>query len=132
MTIDAAVRTYLLTITGLTALIVDRIYPATAEPGLSIYPYVLYSEINSIEGTTNEAEGYDKYYQFTIYSKDYDQCQAIKELIKSAFYHKPNANYTDIYIKTANFNGSHDFSYDALNECYSASIDIIVSYVKLI
>jgi hypothetical protein len=131
MTIDAAIRTYLLTITGLTDLIVDRIYPATAEPGLSVYPYILYSEINSTTGAVNESENYDKYYQFTIYSKTYDQCQIIKELIKTSFYHMPKADYTDVAVMKAVFNGNHDFAYDELNECYSASVDIIVSYVKL-
>jgi len=131
MTIDSAVRTYLLTLTGITTYIVDRIYPATIEPANSVTPYIIYAEINSQEGIINEAESYDKFYQFTIYADTYTLSQSLKESIKSAFYHKPNASYTDVYIKTAAFRGSRDFPYDPISKVYAASVDIKIEYIKL-
>ncbi len=130
MTIDEAVRTYLLTVTTLTNQVGTRIYPATLEPSARVYPYLLYAELNRTYGNINTKKNYVKYYQFTVYSQNFDTTQIIKEALLDAFESKPNVQYTGIGIVKGRMTGCGDFPYDAVLNVYGAHVDIKIDYIK--
>jgi hypothetical protein len=130
MNIDEALRTYLLTVTALTNYVIDRIYPATVNPENAVYPYILYAEINETPGDINEVENYQKYYQLTVDTKNYDDTQAIKKILKNAFYLGPRVQYSGISIIKGAKIGSHDMPYDPLLDVYEGSIDIKIDYIE--
>jgi hypothetical protein len=131
MTIDQAVKEYLLSITAISTAISTRLYPAVASNGSTV-PYVLYNTIGRDEGEINNTFGsYFKYFQFTVFARTYLETVTIGELIISAFCNKPLKSYTGIQIINGNISGERDLSFDTENELYSKAIDIKVNYAKV-
>jgi hypothetical protein len=129
MNIDQALYTYLQSVTAITAKVSTRIYPAIAAQGAT-YPYITYQEIGLDEGETNEAEHYRKYYQLTIYARNYTDARDIAELIETAFYHKPLATYTGIRIAGGSLAGSRDIQPDTATGVFARAVDVRLNYLK--
>lgn len=129
MTIDEALRSYLLTVTPITSRVVARIYPAVASAG-AVAPYITYTEIAVNEAAVNNAESYNKYYQFTVYAKTYSETRVLIEALETAFYHKPIATYSGIRLLGGSLSGSRDLPFDTTSALFSAAVDIKMNYVK--
>lgn len=82
MTIEAALRNYLLSIPELTAQIGNRIYPMVL-PQPPVFPAVTYSKISS--SNVRDLSGISFYLtriQFTCWSESYGQAKAIAESLR--------------------------------------------------
>ncbi len=135
MTIDGAIVTQLKTVTALTAYIGTgsnvRIYPATTEPVIGTFPYIIYAEISCPEGKINQADNFKKYYQFTIYSQNgYDEIQAIKSILRKAFKHLPKLIYTEVDVISGKYIDERDLPFDTQLNIYGGSIDVYVNYIE--
>lgn len=134
MTIDEAVRTYLMTQTAVTAKVgtspSSRIYPVEAPAGAAL-PYIVYGVIGRNEGRIQEVKNYRQYYQFSCYSSTgYSDAMAIAEAVADAFYHKPNAGYTGIHLISAALAGVRALPYDQETKVYGAVADVVLEYIK--
>lgn len=85
MEIYEALTTYLLTQTGLTALIGNRIYPDEAPEGETL-PYVVYINISDVKDHlfTGQQTLERPVYQYTVYAADKDAASDVAEQIKAA------------------------------------------------
>jgi len=127
MTITAALKTYLATITALTAKVSSRIYPDQA-PQQPTYPYIVYNKITRTEGEINTPKGhYYQYYQFAIYAKTYKETDDISEIIIASFLNKPFATYTGIQIINGNLFEHRDLPFDVTG-IYSTIVSIKISF----
>lgn len=128
MTIDEAVRTYLQTVTTLTAKVSTRMYalPAPDSPTL---PYITYHGIARPYGDIQEVPNYVKYYQFTLYAGTYSDLTTLKDGIAAAFYFKPSYAQTGVHIISGKLVGERDLTHDEKGAILSAAVDIAVNYI---
>lgn len=131
MTITEAVKTYLSSISALTAKVSTRIYPEQA-PQTPAYPYIVYSKITRNDGEINSELGhYYQYFQIDVYAKTYKEIDDIAEIVISAFNNKPKIAYSGISIIKGNLNGYRDLPWDKETGVFSNAIDIKINFCKI-
>jgi hypothetical protein len=106
-----ALTAYLLTQTGLTALIANRIYPDEAPEGETL-PYVVYINISDVKDHlfTGQQTLERPVYQYTVYAADKDAASDVAEQIKAALseYSGTMSGITVQYIGLMNELASRD------------------------
>lgn len=127
MTISAALKAYLSTISDLTTKVSVRIYPGQV-PQAPTYPYVVYSKITRTDGEINTPKGhYYQYYQFSIYAKTYKEIDDIGEIIIAAFKYKPKVSYSGIELINGSLLECRDLPFDPVG-IYSGIVSVKISF----
>jgi len=85
MSLPGDIRTYLVGVAGLTALVGSRIYPVFASSAAT-FPYIVYSKITAdhINHMTAAAGLSSHLYQFDIFDSSYDGADAVREQVRLA------------------------------------------------
>ena len=126
MYIEEALSSYLLTQSGLTALIADRLYHITAPQDVEA-PYIVYFKVSSIPERAHDGfpNLYTSRFQFSIFADtDYVAVQ-IKEQLQTALHCKVGLIGTSpgVYVGSCFFDNETDMFE---NELYHTAVDFIL------
>lgn len=130
MKIEEALRTDLLTVSALTALIASRIYPIDATISTTqTYPYVVYFPLGDRIGNTGEKRSYEELIQFSIHAQSYTQANAIADIIRERYETNRSISFTGGNIYNITYEGKNRATKDADSGYYTQPLTFRVSYL---
>jgi hypothetical protein len=130
--IEAGIRAQLLTISAVTDIIAQRIYPVTAPEDISLYPCLTtmtasYVADYTADGSTGWAQ---KRLVIQAYSLQYSDVRALIEAVRSHLTGLKNTTLPDgTYVFLIEIANSQDF-YETDARLYRSSIHLLVQYAE--
>jgi hypothetical protein len=141
MQIETALKTYLLTLTPLTALISTRIYFAQA-PENTAQPYIVISKVSDIK--VHSHDGYESArtdrFQFSIFSTSYATCKGIAAALEGNgsrtsptgldCYTGKMGGVSGVTVRGCLHENEIDLGYETESGLYHVACDYFISYVE--